>query len=352
LSSTLRRRVLMLDKRQRKILKAVVYRYIMTGVPVGSKSLAETLNLGISPATIRNELNRLESMGYLYQPHVSAGRVPTDMGYRFYVDSLMGRTRLREEEKEAIITLFSNKTQELENLLQETSTLLSRLTSAAAMIIAPSLRSNLIKHVDLVRLTEDMILLVIITNTGRVEKKIFDAAPEDRGVNLDAVQGLLNRKLQGKGLEQLPDFQPEKYLRDRQAARLASKVVGIIEDILGHEKYEKIYVGGTMNLLRYLDEEGMKRMEELLRHFEEKYFLLNLLSEAIRSRELMVRIGDENIFKELQHFSLVATPYLVGEETMGTVSVLGPTRMDYARVIPTVDFIAKSLSHTLEMLKG
>lgn len=352
MSSTQGRRVLMLDKRQQKILKAVVYKYIMTGVPVGSKSLAESLNLGISPATIRNELSKLEGMGYLYQPHVSAGRVPTPMGYRFYVDSLIGRTRLREEEKEAIVTLFSSKTKELEDLLQETTNLLSRLTSTAAMVIAPTLRRNLIKHVDLVRLAGESVLLVIITDTGRVEKKLLDLDAQERGVDLEAVQGYLNRHLQGKGYEDLLEFRVGRNLRDPRALHLAERVVEVIRDILTQDRYEKIYVGGTTNLLRYLDEEGRNRIESLLRHFEEQYYLLNLLGEVIRAKELTVRIGDENVFKELQYFSLVATPYAVGEETMGTVSVLGPTRMDYARVIPTVDFIAKSLSRTLEMLRG
>lgn len=352
MSSTQGRRVLMLDKRQQKILKAVVYKYIMTGIPVGSKSLAESLNLGISPATIRNELSKLEGMGYLYQPHVSAGRVPTPLGYRFYVDSLIGCTRLREEEKEAILTLFSSKTKELEDLLQETTNLLSRLTSTAAMVIAPTLRRNLIKHIDLVRLAGEAMLLVIITDTGRVEKKLLDLEPQELELDLEAVQGYLNRHLQGKSSDDLREFRAGKGMRDPRAVRLAERVVEAIRDILTQEQYEKIYVGGTTNLLRYLDEEGRSRIESLLRHFEEHYFLLNLLGEVIRAKELTVRIGDENVFKELQYFSLVATPYAVGEETMGTVSVLGPTRMDYARVIPTVDFIAKSLSRTLEMLRG
>ena len=342
----------MLDKRQEKILKAVVYRFIMTGTPVGSKSLAESLNLGISPATIRNELSKLEGMGYLFQPHTSAGRVPTDLGYRFYVDSLMGRTRLREEETEAILTLFSHKTRELENLLQETSTLLSRLTSAAAMVIAPRLRRNLIKHVDLVKLAEDVILLVIITDTGRVEKKVIEIEEGEKVSDLEEVQAFLNRLLQGRGLDELGSLGGDRELGALKSRQLAEKVIAVIQDILSHEDYERVYVGGTVNLLRYLDEEGVMRIENLLKHFEEQYFLLNMLSEALRSKELVVRIGDENLYKELQYFSLVATPYAIGDEMMGTVSVLGPTRMDYARVIPTVDFIAKSLSRTLGMLRG
>lgn len=341
----------MLNKRQQKILKAVVYRFITTGSPVGSKSLAQSLNLGVSPATIRNELSKLEGMGYLYQPHTSAGRVPTDLGYRFYVDSLSGRTRLREEEKEAILALFSAKTRELEGLLQETSTLLSRLTSSAALVIAPRLMRNTIKHVDMVKLAEDLVLLVIITDTGRVEKKTLEIG-EDEILDLEEVQSYLNRHLQGKGLDEMEGMDSAAGKETLRSPMLAARAISVILDILSHEDYEKVYVGGTVNLLKYLDEEGTKRIENLLKHFEEQYFLLNMLSEALRSTELTVRIGDENIRKELQFFSLVATPYAIGDEMMGTVSVLGPTRMDYARVIPTVDFIAKSLSRTLEMLKG
>lgn len=342
----------MLDKRQQKILKTVAYKYITTGMPVGSKSLAQNLNLGISAATIRNELSKLEGMGYLYQPHTSAGRVPTDLGYRFYVDSLSGRTRLRQEEKNAIITLFSRKTRELENLLQETSTLLSRLTSAAAMVIAPRLRRTTIKHVDLVNLAEDIVLLVIITDTGRVEKKIIDVKDSEETIDLEEIQSFLNRNLQGKGPEKVNGLTLHPDLRTLKSPLLTARAITVIRDILSEDEYEKVFVGGTMNLLRYLDSEGLKRIENLLEHFEEQYFLLNMLGEALGSQELLVRIGDENLYKELQYFSLVATPYAIGEEMVGTVSVLGSTRMDYARVIPTVDFIAKSLSRTLEMLKG
>ncbi len=342
----------MMNKRQQKILKTVVYRYITTGAPVGSKSLAQSLNLGISAATIRNELSKLEGQGYLYQPHTSAGRVPTDLGYRFYVDSLSGRTRLREEEKNAIITLFSHKTQELENLLQETSTLLSRLTSAAAMVIAPRLRRDTIKHVDLVNLAEEIVLMVIITDTGRVEKKLIDVQGSGENIDLEEIQSFLNCHLQGGGLGRVADLALHRDLKRLKSPPLAARVVGAIQDILSREEYEKVYVGGMANLLRYLDVEGLQRIERLLEHFEEQYLLLEMLSEALGSKELLVRIGDENLYKELQSFSLIATPYAIGEEMVGTVSVLGSTRMDYARVIPTVDFIAKSLSHTLEMLRG
>lgn len=342
----------MMDKRKQKILKAVVSRYITTGAPVGSKSLSESLNLGISPATIRNELSKLEGMGYLHQPHTSAGRVPTDQGYRFYVDSLAGRIRLREEEKRAIVTLFSSKSQELENLLQETSTLLSRLTSTAALVIAPRLRKNAIKHVDLVNLSDNVILLVIITDTGRVEKKAIDIAEDVDAHDIEEIQNFLNRTLQGKSLEEMQGVMEGVTVEALKSSSLAKEALRTIKNILSQEEYEKVFVGGAMNLFLNMDEEGIMRIENLLRHFEEQYFLLNMLSEVLRAKELVVRIGDENLYKELQSLSLVATPYAIGDETAGTVSVIGPTRMDYARVIPTVDFIAQSLSRALNMLTG
>jgi heat-inducible transcriptional repressor len=341
----------MINDRQQKILKKLVYKYIMTGVPIGSKSLAESLNLGLSPATVRNELSKLEGMGYLFQPHVSAGRVPTDLGYRFYVDSLAGRTRLREEEKEAILKLFSRKTVELENLLQETSTLLSRLTGSAALIIAPRLKRNVIKHIDIIKLIEGIVLLVIITDTGRVEKKQIDVEGVVSCQEIDDVQEFLKKNLQGKGLADVNRMIANEEYAGLRSREFAVKALAAVKDILSLDKYERVYIGGAVNLLRYFDEEGMMRIENLLKHFEEQYFLLNMLSEVLRSKELLVRIGDENAFEELQYFSLIATPYNIGDEMAGAVSVLGPTRMNYARVIPTVDFIAKSLSKSLDMLR-
>lgn len=341
-----------LDERKRKILNAVVYRYIMTGQPVGSKALAETLDLGVSPATIRNELSSLEDMGYLYQPHVSAGRVPTYMGYRFYVDGLAGRIRLGLEERRAILALFSSKSRELEQLLQETTHLLSRLTQAAAMVIAPRLERNSLKHIDLVSLRDELLLMVVITDTGRVEKMTISLKSPVRPEDIERVQSYLNEKLSGKKLDQLEGLDTEEFLQGVREKELARAALEGIVEMMFREEYEKVYVGGAVNLLRGLDEEGMEKIEGLLRKFEEQYHLLNMLKEVIRSNEMVVRIGDENMASELRSFSLIATPYNIGDEMAGTVSVLGPTRMDYARVIPTVDFIARTLSRTLETLTG
>ncbi len=341
-----------LDKRKATILKEVVYRYITTGNPVGSSTICENLKLGISPATIRNELSKLEEMGYLTHPHTSAGRVPTTLGYRYYVDSLYGRTRLRKEEKEAVIALFSAKSIEMERTLQEATDLLSRLTRSLAMVITPPLRRSTLKHLDLVRMNQRILLLVIITNTGRVEKKLVEMDEDIEESLLQKVQNFLNRRLCDRSFDELEMPAPERSRLPVQVHPLLSKLYSEIGDILTREESEGVFVMGKANLVRAHQKEDVERIEHLMEALEQQCFILNLVKEVMNEKQLLVRIGNENLLEELRGFSLVATPYTVSEDQLGTIGVLGPMRMDYARIIPTVDFIARSLSRSLQMLRG
>jgi heat-inducible transcriptional repressor len=341
-----------LDRRKATILKEVVYRYITTGNPVGSTTICESLNLGISPATIRNELSKLEEMGYLCHPHTSAGRVPTTMGYRYYVDSLYGRARLRKEEKEAVVALFSAKTNEMERTLQEATDLLSRLTRSLAMVITPPLRRSTLKHLDLVSMSDRLMLLVIITNTGRVEKKLVEMEGEVEEGLLQRVQNFLNRRLCDKTFDELEEPAPEHSRLPVQVHALVRKVYEEIREMLTREESEGVFVMGKANLVRAHQKEDVERIEQLMEALEQQCFILNLVKEVVNEKQLLVRIGNENLLEELRGFSLVATPYTVDEDQQGTIGVLGPMRMDYARIIPTVDFIARSLSKSLQILRG
>ncbi len=342
----------MLDKRKSAILKEVVYRYITTGTPVSSNAVARALNIGISPATIRNEMSRLEEMGYLYHPHTSAGKIPTHQGYRFYVDSLMGRARLRKEEKEAIQTLFSNQAKELENLMQETSELLSRLTQALSLVVSPRLRRSTLKHLDLLSMHDRLILMVIITNTGRVEKKVLEMNTSLSDEELIKIQNWLNHNLNGQSLSEIDVSAAQKLKAPRKIREAAKSIIKEIKDLLVRDEYEGVYVGGKANLIRLKEPETFRRIEALLEALEQQYFILNVVNELLVENQLLIKIGNENPSEELQDFSLVATPYAIGEQQMGSVGVIGPMRMDYARIIPMVDLVAKSLSKSLEILRG
>jgi heat-inducible transcriptional repressor len=342
----------MLDKRKSAILKEVVYRYITSGMPVGSSTISGSLELGISTATIRNELSRLEEMGYLYHPHTSAGRIPTPMGYRFYVDFLAGRARLRKEEKEAVVALFSVKTQEMERTLQEATDLLSRLTHSLAMVITPPLRRSTLKHLDILAMNEGLLMLVLITNNGRVEKKLVEMdAPIPDG-SLDKIQNLLNRQLRNKNLSEIAEVDIGYARMEPHTRKMIERIVGEIREMLNRDEYEGVYVMGKANLVRAHDNENVQRIEDLMDALEQQCFILNLVKEVADEKQLMVRIGNENLLEELRGFSLVATPYAAGDDQLGTIGVLGPMRMDYARIIPTVDFIARSLSKSLHILQG
>jgi len=340
----------MLDQRKSRILNAVVYQFIVDGAPVGSRALYQRLNLGISPATIRNELSKLEELGYIYQPHTSAGRVPTDKGYRFYVDALTGMAALGEEEQEAIMGLFCAKTRELENLLQETTLVLSKLTKSAAMVIAPQLRSSTIKHIDLLELNRGVYLLVIITDTGRVEKRIFEGDATLGGARAGEAQDYLNRLLCGKGLKELEQL--EVKAASGFVAGGLQRIIDLVRTILSEEESERIYWGGTANLMKYFDPDTTGRIEELMEALEKQYLILAMLNEVLVSKGVTVKIGFENPAAEMRDLSFVASSYAMGRENVGTVGVLGPTRMNYAQVIPMVEFTARLLSRTLEILKG
>lgn len=342
----------MLDKRKTAILKEVVYRYITTGAPVGSSTIYNSLSLGVSPATIRNELSKLEELGYLYSPHTSSGRVPTPSGYRFYVDILAGRARLRREEKSAVLALFSAKTQEMERTLQEATDLLSRLTHSLAMVISPPLRRSTLKHLDILSMNDEVLMLVIITNDGRVEKKLVELEEAMDDGTIEKVQNLLNRKLRSKSLGELEKVEAGFSRLDPRTRQNVGRIVEEIREMLTRDEYESVYVMGKANLVRAHDTEDVKRIEDLMEALEQQCFILSLVKEVVVEKQLLVRIGNENPLEELRGFSLVATAYEAGDDRHGTIGVLGPMRMDYARIIPTVDFIARSLTNSLQMLKG
>jgi heat-inducible transcriptional repressor len=307
------------------------------------------LDLGISPATIRNELSKLEEMGYIYQPHTSSGRVPTDKGYRFYVDALAGLTSLGLEERDALLALFSAKAKELEGLMQETSQVLSRLTHSAAMVVAPRFRHSQIKHVDLIELHAGVQMLVLITDTGRVDKRILEGELDLAGNVLHDVQEYLNRSLNGKDQHEFSRMRSSlvEGFKDADLSRVI-QAVGEMAD----EGEERIYWGVPSQLFRGADGGQARRVEDLMEALEKQYLILSMLNDVLISKGVMVRIGFENPAAELRELSFIGSSYALGDENVGSVGVLGPTRMDYARVIPMVEFTARLLSRALEILRG
>jgi len=337
--------VLAVKARQQRVLRSVIEEYIASGAPVGSKYLSERFEFGVAASTIRNDLADLEEMGMLAHPHTSAGRVPTDAGYRHYVDTILGE---RREAAPGIPLERGGARSEIDDALRETADALSRVTELLAVVSAPAVTTSTVRHIEILSLQPHLAMVVIITTSGQVTKRIFHFLQAiDEGLT-EFARVYLNERLVG-----------DRLGTRRVAATFDSPDLGAKErafldavrpafEAQAARDAEGLHLGGASRLLDNLTRQGAGHLDELLEILEHRYYLLELLSEALREDGMYLRIGHEMTTPSLQACSLVAANYGVANRNLGTVSVLGPTRMDYQRVIATVRATADSLSTYLE----
>lgn len=338
-----------LSERKAAILRALVQLYIRTGEPVGSEALASSAGLSVSSATIRNELAALEEMGYLTQPHTSAGRAPTDLAYRSYVDMLPARPKLRDPERRAIVHFFDEALADVDEILRGTTHLLSRLTRYASLALAPSQRESAIARAELVRLGTATLLLVVF-DTGQVDKRVVDVPPEATDEEIDGISRSINHTLRGKTLANAADLAVERARRGEDPERAIFTRVGEALRSIGEAaEAEHVFLGGAANIAA---EEAFNR-RETLRHIyealEHESAVLRLLREAAANAPLGVMIGRENPMPEMWEASVIAAPFEAGG-AIGSIGVVGPLRMDYAAAISAVRAVAERLSAAVEAL--
>lgn len=337
-----------LGDRRARILQALVSHYVTSGEPVGSKTLVERYRLQVSPATVRNELAALEDAGLIYQPHTSAGRIPTDSGYRYYVDRWSGDGRLPQREAKQVEKFFGEPRWELEDALRETATLLSTLTDHAALVFAPALDRSTIRHVDLVFLPGDRAMVVVIADTGRVENHVVRIPPGLDDVQLTQAADMLNRSLVGKPLDQVSRLMLEELQRLPLELRdLVAAVAGTLANELARHAGERVFLEGTSNIVdehKFADLETVRQVIEALEH---RRLLLEVLADAISVESVSVRIGAENPMEEMQACTIVAATYGAEGTALGSLGVVGPTRMDYRRTIAAVHEVASNLGRML-----
>jgi heat-inducible transcriptional repressor len=343
-----------LDARKSRVLYAAVHEYILNAEPVSSRLIVEKYLPDVSSATVRNELMLLENMGYLQQPHVSAGRIPTDLGYRYYVDNLID-IELDPNEETFIHNLYVAVNKELEDLLQETSALLSELTKYISIVSVPFLNKSLFKHLDLVPLSSHTILLVLITNSGSVEKTVLEFKEEIKERLLSKAERILNQKLKNLNLEEI-EKKRQLTLKDSppELKELLSKILDQIILCLTRDRNGQIFLRGTANILQQPDYESAEKIQPLLEALEQRYMLINFLKETFdfNTQHLIVKIGSENEQAEMKGYSFVVTNYCVGVSSLGVVGIVGPRRMNYAKTIRTVQCIARNLSGFFESLNN
>jgi len=330
--------------RQHEILRRLVEEYVGTGVPVGSKSLVERSGLSVSPSTVRSELAELESLGLLTHPHTSAGRVPTERGYRHYVDGLLERP---ESPGEPVQLDLSAARKEVDEALQSTTEMLARVTRLLAVISAPPIGTATVRHVEVLLLQPEVVMVVVITSSGGVTKRtyLFDA-PVDPGLVSWAAQ-YLNDQLVGLrlGSHTLRQRLEEPSLSERERVCLQTLRPSFTE--LEREG-QRLFVGGAAGLLEDVRSEELGPYRHLLEALEGRAALLDVLAQTLGPRRAFVRVGDELDIPELRDLSLVGSPYGLINRSLGAVSLVGPLRMDYDKALRTVRGAALELSRFIE----
>ncbi len=335
----------MLSERRLAVLRAIVQDYVGTEEPVGSKALTERHQLGVSPATIRNDMAVLEDEGYIAQPHTSAGRIPTDKGYRLFVDKLSGVKPLSSAERRAIQS-FLESAVDLDDVVARTVRLLAQVTRQVAVVQYPSLSRSAVRHVELLSLAPARIMLVLITDTGRVEQRLIDCpAPVGETVLAD-LRARLNSKVVGRRFSDVPslvqDLAEGFDIDDRPTV---TGVLATLLEALVEEKEERIMLGGAANLTRFQHDFPLT-IRPVLEALEEQMVLLKLLGEATDST-MTVRIGHENFHEGLNSTSVVAVGYGSGDEAVAKLGVVGPTRMDYPGTMGAVRAVARYVGQIL-----
>ena len=338
-----------LSERMRQILQVAIEDYILTAEPVGSRTISRKSTLGLSPATIRNIMSDLEELGLLFQPYTSAGRVPTEKGFRIYVDSILDVHELSDEERQEFRSKYSNYQIEGADLFRETSRILSSSSHCLGIVWAPRMSSEVLQHTEFVKLRRHLVLAILVSTTGFVYNRIIEVEEDFSQSELDHLSDYLNSFLTGLTLYQVREklieqMSVEKGAYDRlleQALKLGEKAFSSIEET-------DVFIEGKTNIFTEPEFSNITRMTDLFRAFEEKATMVKLLDKFIDPKGVQIAIGSESQIQEMETCSLVTSTYGCAGTVWGALGVIGPRRMNYSKIIPLVDYSAKLLTEILE----
>lgn len=340
----------MLNNRQKKILEVVVREFIESGEPVASVTIAQKYDIGCCSATVRNDMARLEEMGYLEQPHTSSGRVPMDKAYRLFVDEIVAHKIAPPPESAAqtIETEYQLIQRHMERLLNSTARLLSRLTHYTAVLLAPQLAKSLFKYLKLVSLGPNSILLFVLTNTGSIIHRTIEVSKPLGPDDLERITNLLNDRIQGKSINRISQLLGGEVSRE-VSAELIEGIKEASSNLSG-EGSREIILGGRTHLLDFFGLKDMNRIRVLMELLEDEKIVAEILSGTLQEDGIQVLIGEENPLDVMRECSMVTSTYTIDGEPVGTLGIIGPKRMPYESVIQIVNYIAENFSSKLQNL--
>lgn len=330
-----------LDERNKRVLQTIIDCYVSTGIPVGSTTLCRRYDFGLSSATLRNIMAELEELGLLSHPHTSAGRIPTEAGYRYYVDSLISVQNEGEDLRSQLENTPSIHSSEVNDIMEEASRFLAALSRCAGVVVSPVEIETRFKHIEFIRLGGRQVLIIFVTDSGTVQNKLIEL---DEGIlqnDLNRFSAHLNEELERRTLSQIRERIVEKLREEKLIfSKLMEETYRASEEL--HEREgEKVFVVGASQMMEIPEFADIEKMKALLRAFEDKYKLLKLLDKTAAAEGVKVLIGSENPYFDMEGCSLVVSKYKAGENIIGTLGVIGPTRINYKQVIHIVDYTAK-----------
>ncbi|MCM3746433.1 heat-inducible transcriptional repressor HrcA [Paenibacillus pasadenensis] len=332
----------MLTERQQLILSSIIDDYIRSAEPVGSRSISKRGDVSFSPATIRNEMADLEELGFLEQPHTSAGRIPSIRGYRYYVDHLMKREAVTDNELNAIRSFFTGRMMEMEQVIQHAAMIMSNMTNYTSIVLGPDSVNQALKHFQLVPLGGDKAVAIVVTNTGHVENRTVTIPPDLEMNEIEQAVRFFNDKLSGVPLTRLKSRLFSEA--GEEMGRYADQCEGLLrllDQALTPEHDGRLFLSGTTNILTQPEFKDVDKVKTLFSLLEETPALLRLFSSLPQG--LQVRIGTENDHEAIANCSLITATYAIDGQPLGTIGILGPTRMDYGRVISLLGVFGSSL---------
>lgn len=343
-----------MNEREREVLELIIQNFILTANPVGSRFLAKHSDLGLSDATIRNVMADLEEEGYITHPHTSAGRIPTDKGYRLYVNDMMRVGQLTQNERnkidQHIDQLVANRTTQSDDILRMSSKILGQISKQISIVLSPKLSTGVFEKLEMVSLSSSKIMVIISIRSGLVKTIMLEVRADISRQKLDELSQVLNERLSGLTLEEIRQTFAERVADYEDASGLLRIFLDSADKVFDEQpQTERVHISGKENILAYPEFEQPEKVRGIIELVENEKVIVHLLEESMpmeMNDSVSIRIGKENLESKIKECSIVTAQYSVGD-TIGTVGVIGPTRMNYAKVVRVIDYIAKRLSQTL-----
>ena len=339
-----------LSDRQLKILEAIINDYIQTAEPIGSRTIAKKYGMGISSATIRNEMSDLEDMGFITQPHTSSGRVPSQKGYRFYVDSMMPQKPLTSDESLLLQRMILSNIYQVEQMMKETAQALARLTRYPAIVSEPYLKKTKIKHIQMIPIDERNIFLVMVTDTKSVKNQPMALSQAPDYDELNRLSAMLNHHLSGKTIREIDRLLIDRLLKSfGHQAHILMPILGAIVGLIQDEDDMRVFTSGVKNILAFPEFADIRKAEAIFQALEERDALIAILNQP-QTEGIQIIIGTENSLDILKNCSLIKANYTIGSQGTGSIALIGPTRMDYGHAVSVLQGILQNIQHVLQAL--